>query len=407
MGNVKNQRDSKWEAQLNDKKQIPKPKTYPETQIIHPEIDQETGWYEDPSNSNVLRWWDNDAKKFTKGKTKDGEAVDIAEMEVKEAEAAAQAKDEKEKAFSEMPVVENWKTSVPFSLLGLFCIGIPILIWVFIFLLMGYSTDEAPRLAGAVDGLIMQFAIIIYAMCFYKWCFVKHPRIKSNKAISFCNLFFGGVIFGCLWNRNLTRSHNEGEKLMGISYKVATIFAIIGICFSCFSLVGSCSSNNHQATNTKNQSQAKTTYKIDNEIFSMNSPAEPTHATGTTSGGSAYDKYIVDADDCYVVFYAYHSDPGVEGEDAYNYAVDYVNYIISKDETSSWLIDEGFSSGSEIEIQKRTFGGHPAGYVCLSNQEGYYLSYSVVASKNYVFQIYIYSSSQERIDEIMNSFQVK
>ena len=305
MGNVKNQRDRKWEAQLNDKKQIPKPKTYPETQIIHPEIDQETGWYEDPSNSNVLRWWDNDAKKFTKGKTKDGEAVDIAEMEVKEAEAAAQAKDEKEKDFSEMPVVENWKTSVPFSLLGLFCIGIPILIWVFIFSLMGYSTYEASRLAGAVDGLIMQFAIIIYAMCFYKWCFVKHPRIKSNKAISFCNLFFGGVIFGCLWNRNLTRSHNEGEKLMGISYKVATVLSIIGICFSCFSLI-SCSPHNYQATNTNAQNQAqvqnqnqnknasnsaensgnsnsaeetKTTYREDNDIFSMAFPAEPTYTT--------------------------------------------------------------------------------------------------------------------------------
>jgi hypothetical protein len=127
------------------------------------------------------------------------------------------------------PVVAGWKTSVGFSLLGLF-VGFPlfvtisVLIGMLLAMLLGFLLAAVSGNASIVEALVMPLGVsigsatmIVYAAKFYPSYFAEKPLLKSSKVISFANLMFGNLIFGLIWNSNLTK------KTKGISHIVYTV----------------------------------------------------------------------------------------------------------------------------------------------------------------------------------------
>lgn len=134
------------------------------------------------------------------------------------------------KEVSRHSVLDDWKTSVGFSILGLILAilwaglgGIIVLIGVN-FALPHLPANSAIGFASAINGLLYQIVCLVYALVFYPSYFKNKPLIKSGRMISCLNFLFGNVIFGPIWNRNLT------NKKKGISYSVFAVFAILNIC---------------------------------------------------------------------------------------------------------------------------------------------------------------------------------
>lgn len=173
------------------------------------------GWYPDPDDPEKERWWDG--KRWTE---------------------ATQSRTEKEPENpDDLPAIRNWKTSVGFSILGLVasCLAGGLLAVLFVALLSAYiggpvSTSRLTSMAGPLVGLVIYVLGIVYISAFYLSYFKERPRITSSRAISFWNFFFGGVIFGALWNSNLTKSLNTGKSDKGVSYAVAVVLNVIAIC---------------------------------------------------------------------------------------------------------------------------------------------------------------------------------
>jgi len=97
------------------------------------------------------------------------------------------------------PAVDNWSTSLMFSILGL---------------IAGTLFFNAAGALGIFGGVLVSAAVIFYVSFVYPSYFKEDPVLSSNEVISFANLFFGGIIFGSLWNRSLA------NKQIGISHIV-------------------------------------------------------------------------------------------------------------------------------------------------------------------------------------------
>lgn len=112
------------------------------------------------------------------------------------------------------PLFNTWKTSVLFSLLGLFAgVLMPLL-------------TLLPALIFGIFGYLVAMMVILglqisYAAKVYPSYFTNKPMLRSSNAISFANFMFGGVIFGCIWNHNLT------TRTKGISYIVAIVLYVV------------------------------------------------------------------------------------------------------------------------------------------------------------------------------------
>jgi hypothetical protein len=135
------------------------------------------------------------------------------------------------------PVLQTWKTSVGFSLLGLF-VGFP----AFLTIVMILTTLLATLLclfvifvAGETVGLNLahilmppsstpqplliitgNLLMLIYALRVYPSYFTDKLVFKSSKVISFANFTFGNWV-GVLWNINLAK------KKKGVSYIITAI----------------------------------------------------------------------------------------------------------------------------------------------------------------------------------------
>ncbi len=120
-------------------------------------------------------------------------------------------------ALATSRVLANWKTSVAASICGL---------------LAGGMRDGLIELASSLsyDASVLAFAVslifaavsIWYAASFYPSLFrADCQRSSSSAAISFMNLFFGGIVFGCLWNSNLTTRNK------GVSHIVYVVCAVL------------------------------------------------------------------------------------------------------------------------------------------------------------------------------------
>lgn len=142
-----------------------------------------------------------------------------------------------------LPVVANWKTSVGFSVLGVvasyvawFALVAGLSVGLAVAVGNASSVSYIGFLAGQVTICFVAVLQIVYALVFYKSYFGEKPVLKSSKAISFANFLFGGVIFGALWNANLTKNRAKGWADKGSSYVVAVVLAAIAICGGLFEI---------------------------------------------------------------------------------------------------------------------------------------------------------------------------
>lgn len=102
----------------------------------------------------------------------------------------------------------EWKTSIGFSLLG------AVASIVVNFLPLG-------GIFGTTVTVGYWVIAFFYVVTVYPSLFKEYPKLTSSRGISFCNMFFGGVAFGALFNTCLTK------RKKGISYIVYTILMII------------------------------------------------------------------------------------------------------------------------------------------------------------------------------------
>ncbi|MGN0301904.1 MAG: hypothetical protein ACI4BI_03405 [Anaerotardibacter sp.] len=109
--------------------------------------------------------------------------------------------------------LQNWKTNVPMSILG----------FVAVLAVSGIASNILPFLPLAIFAIAFSAVCIVYAAVMYVSYFDETPKLDNVEAINFLNLFFGSIIFGCIWNSNLTK----GKK--GISWIVFIVFQALNI----------------------------------------------------------------------------------------------------------------------------------------------------------------------------------
>lgn len=188
-------------------------------------------------------------------------------------------------------VLDNWNTSVGFSIFGFVLIGV----WTVLFgwiIAIGIS-PALPRMPyqstigiiGAINGLIYSAICLLYALIFYPSYFTEKPLIKSSRVISCLNFLFGNVIYGAFWNHNLT------IKKKGISSYVFAILNFLSICSSAlliFLVVGQYTGINEQYAPTSSNVVAsepshiskdsqKVPYINEDAGFKVAFPSEPTY----------------------------------------------------------------------------------------------------------------------------------
>lgn len=144
------------------------------------------------------------------------------------------------------PVLDAWKTSVGFSVLGAI-VGFFVMLVLVVILATGLSIGIASLVGSAssmASDVVSAFASaltipiacilwyvlgIVYATVFYPSYFTEKPKVKSSRAISFLNFTFGEVVFGALWNRDLTK------KAKGTSHTVFVVLTALMLAYMAFS----------------------------------------------------------------------------------------------------------------------------------------------------------------------------
>ncbi len=116
-------------------------------------------------------------------------------------------------AEQEPPVLRRWKTSWGFSVFGALVFGV-------LSVIAGNAITDMVALCWI--NAIWLALIAVYAACIYPSFFSEGSMLgDSPKVISFFNFFFGGVIFGSLWNASLT------NKKKGVSRVVCIVLALL------------------------------------------------------------------------------------------------------------------------------------------------------------------------------------
>jgi hypothetical protein len=168
------------------------------------------GWYPDPADPTQQRYWDGVA--WTQQVAPTSPSGDAPQNLVSPYSTAQSVVD--------APVLQTWKTSLGFSVLGLL-LGTPLMmilafpLAILPMMLFAMVTGaSSPQSFSPILALVGNALMLGYAVKIYPSYFSEKPRLKSSKLISFANFMFGGLIFGLLWNDNLTK------KTKGISYKV-------------------------------------------------------------------------------------------------------------------------------------------------------------------------------------------
>lgn len=145
------------------------------------------------------------------------------------------------KAESETPLVDVWETSWGFSALGILLSLVAS--YVVVFLAIWCGSLISTMLTGSPDdvgilyfslmvGLLLPSALgILYATLFYPSYFGKSPRLKSVRAVSLLNFMFGWVVFGALWNSNLSKSRQMAKPTKGISYLVYVGLSVLAMIY--------------------------------------------------------------------------------------------------------------------------------------------------------------------------------
>jgi hypothetical protein len=120
-------------------------------------------------------------------------------------------------APARFPALEQWKTSVGMSILGVAFTYLSTL-------LAQYIARVSNSLALVIFALILSILFLvltlIYVLIVYPSYFKEKPLLTGPSVISFLNCFFGGIVFGLLWNSGLT----NGKK--GIAHIVYAVLLI-------------------------------------------------------------------------------------------------------------------------------------------------------------------------------------
>lgn len=118
-----------------------------------------------------------------------------------------------------LPLLDSWVTPVGASAAGIF--AQPLLLS----LLEGFFSNAA----WVVD--LLEVVIIVlslaYAIVVYPSYFTRAPKMTSSASVAFWNCAFGGIVFGLIWNANLTK------QTKGKSYIVFCVLVGLRIVIYC------------------------------------------------------------------------------------------------------------------------------------------------------------------------------
>lgn len=113
-----------------------------------------------------------------------------------------------------------WKTSTGFTLLGIFAgllapflLGILALLVIFPLTVLGLPPTYQAVVYIIIFAIFPVFSLV-YALRILPSYFEANPLLSSSKVISFLNGLFGGAIFGCWWNGNLTGKRKDSSHLV-------------------------------------------------------------------------------------------------------------------------------------------------------------------------------------------------
>lgn len=210
------------------------------------------GWYKDPMRVGDLRWWDG--QRWTE--MTDGMPHSVAqssavltdqETEKERYEAQyrrweqqnQQTERENAAALQAYPAIVDWKTSTGFSILGFLisplvagCITVAIFVLINVYLgraAQAASSSALMNLSGMIGGAVWAILGIGYASFLYSSYYRQKPAIKSQRLMSFLNLLFGGILFGCLWNANLTICKLTGDVRKNAASVVFMVLAVLQV----------------------------------------------------------------------------------------------------------------------------------------------------------------------------------
>ena len=117
------------------------------------------------------------------------------------------------------PFLYSWKTSAGATVGGI----------ILAYIISGLSGVLASNDSSLIFSTILSIVILafsfVYALAIYPSFFTFNPKIKNNRGISFLNGLFGGIIFGCIWNSNLT-CKKKGISYIVYVFVVGALFAI-------------------------------------------------------------------------------------------------------------------------------------------------------------------------------------
>ena len=119
------------------------------------------------------------------------------------------------------PFLSSWKTNALYTALG-------ILAYVVFYTFFTSASDESTLLSGAMGILMLGYLVfcIVYAAKLYPSYFTDKPALSSPEAVNFLNGLVGGIIFGLLWNHNLTRKDKGVSHIVFIVLLAVSFFSI-------------------------------------------------------------------------------------------------------------------------------------------------------------------------------------
>ena len=128
-----------------------------------------------------------------------------------------------------LPVLQNWKTSVGATIGGI--LSMPAIIVLSSLPFMALSSPPFYMFFFIFVILVANVFGLYYALAVYPSYFTAKPKLKNPKTISFLNGFFGFFnlsgfvwLFGVLWNGNLTKGSKGTSNIV---YAVMQVIFII------------------------------------------------------------------------------------------------------------------------------------------------------------------------------------
>ncbi|MBQ9067906.1 MAG: zinc-ribbon domain-containing protein [Eggerthellaceae bacterium] len=127
------------------------------------------------------------------------------------------------------PFLAMWQTQGGYTALGILAaIGISV-----------FSNILSGTGVLSIVGSIIQIGVlafsIYYALAMYPSLFTSSPKATSVNAVSFLNGFVGGIIFGLIWNSNLTKRY---KGISNIVFVVFNCVVFVAAFFFGIALVG-------------------------------------------------------------------------------------------------------------------------------------------------------------------------